>query len=349
MRRAMRPTSETTGMLVSYSVGRGFTKGASAWSARSRDGVTPAIEVRRRKMTRNWLLGSALGLLSSLGISCGGSGEEADTFGSGGSCVPGQVFECPCLGGEQGVQICNDLGNAFGPCMCGEATGGEETETDGDTEGDDNSGSGTGGAVCGNGMEEAGECDMDDPAYCPDDCGSLDGGTMDGTTGEPGCAGDPVYVAMVPSMPSRWESGALTGLGAGEQLCQQAAAAAAVPNAMDVGVCEYQQLLQAEAAGEFAGMGAGTTAWIHRLTVADIGGVPTQPGVGGRCVDWTYQTNHISDGEFVEFGAGGVPTYNLDNDTFYDGVDTTHTQPGLLECGTQMRAILCCNPPCESA
>ena len=77
--------------------------------------------------------------------------------------------------------------------------------------------------------------------------------------------------------------------------------------------------------------------------------MPTQAGVGGRCVDWTYQTNHIADGEFVEFPGGGAVTYNFDNDTFYDGVDTTHAQPGLLECGTQMRAILCCNPPCMPA
>ncbi|MEX1364996.1 MAG: hypothetical protein AB1Z98_17845 [Nannocystaceae bacterium] len=299
-------------------------------------------------MMRNWVLGGALGLLGGLGVSCGGAGEDGTA--GGGSCTPGQVVECPCLGGEVGVQSCDATGDFFGPCQCGGATGGEETDSDADTEANSGTGSGTSGASCGDGMEDPGECDMGGAAYCPQDCGSVDGGTMDdGTTGEDSCAGDPVYVAMVPSSGSRWESGALTGIAAGEQLCQQAAAAAGAADPMEVGVCEYQQVLQAAAAGEFAAMPAGTTAWLHRLTVADIGGVPTQPGVGGRCVDWTYQTNHISDGEFVEFGAGGLPTYNLDNDTFYDGVDTTHTQPGLLECGTAMRAILCCNPPCEPA
>jgi len=301
-------------------------------------------------MQHHRLWGGLLGLVGGLALSCGG-GDEDDS-GSGGACVPGMAVVCPCPGGGEGIQTCDIGGAFFGPCDCSDGSGGQTSDTEADpTEGGDNSGSGTVGGLCGNGMEDQGECDMASPAYCPDDCESVDGGTMDtgGTTGEVGCAALPTYVAMVPTIGSRWESGALVGFGAGEDLCQQAATAAGVPDPMNVGVCLYEQVVQAEMDGEFAAIAAGTSAWIHRVTPTDVGGMLSQAGVGGRCVDWTYQTNHISDGEYVDFAGGGVLTYNLDNDTFYDGVDTTHTQPGLLECGTQMRAILCCNPPCMPA
>lgn len=290
--------------------------------------------------------GLSLGLLGGIALACGGGGEDGD--GSGGSCVMGQQVACACPGGTSGVQLCLD-GSSFGACQCGDATtamGATETATD--TEADSNSGSGTtGGGACGNGVEDLGECEMGNAAYCPEDCSSVDGTMGDsGTTGDDSCANVPIYVANVPSIGSRWESGALIGFAAGQELCRQAAAGAGVPDPMAVTVCDYEQVVQAEAAGEFVAIPGGTTAWLHRTTNADVAGVPSAPGTGGRCVDWTYQTNHISDGEFAEFPGGGAVTYNLDNDTFYDGVDTTHTQPGLLECGTQMRAILCCNPPC---
>lgn len=208
---------------------------------------------------------------------------------------------------------------------------------------------GTGTQLCGNGFEDPGECDTGE-LFCPEDCEGVDGSTTGGsddTGNEGGCSDQPTYVAMVPSIGSRWESGALIGFAAGEQLCQMAATAAGAPMPEMVTVCDYEQVVQAELDGEFAAVAAGTTAWLHRTTPATLDGVPTQAGVGGRCVDWTYQTNHISDGEYADFLGGGVLDYNLDNDTFYDGVDTTHAQPGLLECGTQMRAILCCNPVCD--
>jgi uncharacterized protein YkwD len=40
---------------------------------------------------------------------------------------------------------------------------------------------------------------------------------------------------------------------------------------------------------------------------------------------------------------------HLDADTFYDGVDTTHAQPGALDCGGQQRGILGCHAPCLPA
>lgn len=289
--------------------------------------------------------GLALGLWAGIALACGDGGGDGD--GSGGSCVPGQQVACACPGGGEGVQVCATDGSFFGPCSCGDATGGEDTETETDTEIDSNSGSGTTGGACGNGVEDPGECDMTSAAYCPDDCSGVDDTMGDsGTTGEDSCANQPIYVGNVPSIGSRWESGALIGFAAGQDLCRQAATAMGVPDPMEVTVCDYEQVVQAAAAGEFAAVPAGTTAWLHRTTVADVMGVPSAPGTGGRCVDWTYQTNHISDGEYVEFAGGGMVSYFLDNDTFYDGIDGSHTQPGMLECGTQMRAILCCNPPC---
>jgi hypothetical protein len=283
--------------------------------------------------------GLSLGLALGVAPACGDGEGEGD--GSAGSCVPGQQVACACPGGGSGVQLCAADGSSFGPCSCGAATEGE-SQTGTDTEIDTASGDGTTSAeTCGNGVEDPGEC----PAACPQDCGTVDTGSESGTTGEDSCADDPIFVVSVPTQPSRWESGALIGFAAGQDLCRLAAMGAGAPDPMAVTVCDYEQVLQAEAAGELAGL-SGTSAWIHRTTVANVMGVNSAPGTGGRCVDWTYQTNHISDGEYVDIGAAGVGTYFLDNDTFYDGVDTTHTQPGMLECGTQMRAILCCNPPC---
>jgi hypothetical protein len=268
------------------------------------------------------------GAAMAVGLACGNdSGSDGDL------CVPNQQVSCACPGGVMGVQSCTFDGAGYDLCQCGDAGTGGDDDGSGtaDTAG---SGDGDTGAACGNGLAEPGECTGDDPA-CPEDCGMADGttGDMEGTTGGvDSCAGMPIYVASVPSMPSIWTSGMLTGFGAGVDLCQAMGAD---------GVCDYDQVLAAEAAGEFAAMAPGT-AWLHRTTPAN--GVAAQPG--GRCVDWTYGTNHISDGEFVEFGAGGVVTYNLDNDTTYapgDGDPNPHVQVGVLECGGVNRAILCCN------
>lgn len=283
--------------------------------------------------------GLSLGLLGSLALACGDGDGDGD--GGAGSCVPGQQVACACPGGGDGIQVCNPDGSSFGPCSCGDATG-DESESRGESETDAASGDGTTGGTCGNGVEDPGEC----PQACPQDCMGVDD-TMDGSsTGADSCADEPIFVASVPMQPSRWESGAVIGFAAGQDLCRQAAAGVGVPMPMEVTVCDYEQVLMAEAAGELAALPVGTTAWIHRTTVATVNAANSAPGTGGRCVDWTYTTNHISDGEYLEMGAGGVPTYFLDNDTFYDGVDTTHTQVGVLQCGTEMRSILCCNPPC---
>jgi hypothetical protein len=113
---------------------------------------------------------------------------------------------------------------------------------------------------------------------------------------------------------------------------------------------------------------------VHRTTTETInkqlhpdanGGIVSPPGPGGRCNEWTYTTNHISDGEYVDLkSAGGTTTglFFLDNDTFYDGASTAHTVAAdvqdntsnifgggasdTLQCSGQQRAVLCCYQVC---
>lgn len=279
-------------------------------------------------------LGASLGLGLALGLACNGDGD-------GDVCTPGQPLACACADGADGVQTCLEDGSAYGPCACNDSTEGGTEPTAPETETDASTGSDTTGGLCGNGVEDPGECSMGDPAYCPDDCAS------DDTTTGPDCVDDgPIYVTLTPPTVSRWELNAVVGFGAGQQMCRDTAAAMGAPNADMVTVCSYLQVIQAEIAGELAAVPMGTTAWIHRTTVADVMGTPSPPGIGGRCEDWTSLANDVADGEYADFLGGGMVSYVLDDDTTYDGVDTTHTQPGLLECGMQTRSILCCNPTC---
>jgi hypothetical protein len=78
-----------------------------------------------------------------------------------------------------------------------------------------------------------------------------------------------------------------------------------------------------------------------------MGGTASAPGPGGRCNDWKYMTNHISDGEYVTFATAGTPTFHLDNDTVFDPtMPGVHTIPGDLDCGGVTRSILCCYQAC---
>lgn len=68
---------------------------------------------------------------------CGGGGGDGGV--TPGSCVPGMVVACPCLGGAEGVQACSSEGT-FSACACGAGSGG----TGGSRAG--GSGGGTGGS-----------------------------------------------------------------------------------------------------------------------------------------------------------------------------------------------------------
>jgi len=131
-----------------------------------------------------------------------------------------------------------------------------------------------------------------------------------------------------------------TGLAAGREICLSE-----VPGSDHV--CDYEEVLVAEKASELSTIVAGTTAWVQRTTVAMVNGAPSAPGPGGNCNFWTYQTNHIGDGEYLTFDVTGVPTYHLDNDTVYDQNDPAHAQADL-PCGGAIRSILCCYKKCVS-
>jgi hypothetical protein len=146
----------------------------------------------------------------------------------------------------------------------------------------------------------------------------------------------PIYAGQVPNIGSVWSSEGMTGLAAGAGLCAGTGGDH---------VCDYTEVVRAASAGELAAIPMGTTAWLQRTTTVDVGGTPSPAGPGGNCNNWTFNGNHIADGEYITFDAAGVPTYHFDNDTAFDGIDTTHVTPGDLDCGTVMRAILCCNAP----
>src|SRR5262249_16038938 len=138
---------------------------------------------------------------------------------------------------------------------------------------------------------------------------------------------------------SVWVSGGLTSFAAGDDMCVKT-------NMGADHVCEYQEVLAAQANGELKAIPQGTTAWVNRLTPAMVNGMMSAPGPGGRCNVWTYGTNHISDGEYISFDQVGVPTFHLHNDTVFIMNDTTHQQPGVLQCGGESRAVLCCYQKC---
>jgi hypothetical protein len=50
------------------------------------------------------------------------------------ACVPGEVKECPCTGGETGIQSCNDEGTSLSDCECGEASEADGVVATPDTE-----------------------------------------------------------------------------------------------------------------------------------------------------------------------------------------------------------------------
>jgi cysteine-rich repeat protein len=196
--------------------------------------------------------------------------------------------------------------------------------------------------ICGNGTVNPGEaCDDGNNVSgdgCQDDC------TL------PTCVTDPIFAGIVPTNgtvgnyigSAKWQYQANLGTMAGDALCNLAK--------LGSHVCTYAELKKAGAKVvlpntvevNLKNLASNTTMWLHRTTVASEGNVMNStPGAGGRCNDWQYLTNHISDGEYVQAGMNGALTYFLDPDTFYDGVSTAHVQ-GTLQCGGTTRAIPCC-------
>ena len=142
------------------------------------------------------------------------------------------------------------------------------------------------------------------------------------------------YVGATSMQFTPFTSGMFVGTAAGDALC----------DAMFAGsnMCEYSDLLDAELLGDLAAVSDSTTFWLERDITADVAAVPSPPGPGGNCNNWTFNGNHVADGEYVTF-LSGVPTYHIDNDTFYDGSDQSHVIAGDLQC-TDSRSIPCCAP-----
>ena len=305
-----------------------------------------------------------LSILALIAIAaCGDSGGTGDTTEG---CTPGATQACVCTNGTDGAQTCASDGQSFGQCECtaelancdndGVKEVGEECD-DGDM---DNTNGCTQACFfelkCGDGLVTGNEgCDDagakgNEFDICPDDCSVTTeggGGAGGGGGGEGGMGGAPcntdetvILAATVPAQTSVWAFEGLVGLDAGNAMCAEAS--------LGTHVCSYAELLVAEAKADnlepvLNGLAVGTTLWVHRDTPEMVNGSMSMPGAGGRCNDWTYPTNHISDGEYADITATSDLTFFLDNDTFFDGIDTTHTLPADLQCGGTIRAIPCCN------
>ena len=283
-----------------------------------------------------WVRAALLGSVVAGIAACGSSGSSAATTSGGTVCTPGKQEECACPGGTKGVQTCSADGRGLNACECGNSTSTGSGGAGG-------SGStGTMGPMCGDGVQQAGECDptSEGHIYCAADC---DGTTASssGSTGAGGsCAGHVFYAGMVPGITSVWVSGGLTSFAAGDDMCQKA-------NLGADHVCDYEEVLSSQKAGELANVAAGTTVWVQRTTPALVNGVMSAPGPGGRCNDWKYNTNHIADGEYGVFETLGQPKFHLDNDTIFDNIPGAHNNPLDLDCNGATRAIMCCYAKCN--
>ncbi|MFT3773220.1 MAG: hypothetical protein QM820_48190 [Minicystis sp.] len=273
---------------------------------------------------------------------CGSTGGNTTGGGSGQVCIPGTSISCACVGGLTSAQVCKDDGKGYDACQCGSSS--SSSGTGGAASSSSSSGSmGT----CGDGIQQPSD-HCDNPSsefYCKLDCANMGTGGTGGSMGTGGsCAGHVYYAGKFDGAGPVWANlpaaGGMTSIDAGNAQCK----------ALNIGadhVCDYEEVLKAQAQNELAAIPQGTSAWIQRTTVAMVNGNPSQPGPGGRCNNWTYQTNHISDGEYISFDQVGVPTYHLDNDTVFNP-----NNPGVhtltdLQCGGTMRSILCCYQACN--
>ncbi len=283
-----------------------------------------------------WVRAALLASVVAGVAACGSSGGSDATTTGGTVCTPGKQEECACPGGTKGVQSCAMDGRGLNACECGSST------SSGGMGGAGGASTGTMGPMCGDGIQQAGECDptSEGHIYCASDCDSKTS-TSSGTGGAGGsCAGHVFYAGMVPNVTSVWVSGGLTSFAAGDDMCQKA-------NLGADHVCDYEEVLKSQTAGELAAVPAATTVWVQRTTPAMVNGVMSAPGPGGRCNDWKYNTNHIADGEYGVFVTLGQPTFHLDNDTVYDGVPGAHNNPADLDCNGASRAIMCCYAKCN--
>jgi cysteine-rich repeat protein len=319
------------------------------------------------------------------GATCGdgqvGPGEECDDGNGDDTDGCDQNCRLPVCGNgvaQQGEE-CDDGNSVDDDCCSNSCVASTAAECD------------TSGANCGNGVVDANEdCDESgvDTATCNKDCSmaSCGDGYVNAAAGEcceptefaacqdckgpvgvgqctdnqggggmgPDCTAADIFAGVVTNManpamagtgvPSVWSYGGVSGVQAGNDMCGVIGADH---------VCSYKEIEQAKAKGEFNTTNLpASTYWLHRVTeTVMVGGNMSPPGPGGRCNDWTYPTDHISDGEFMTVDAAAAITYSFDQETQYSGdVADMYQGSGANDggaCGgAGNRGILCCYPVC---
>ncbi len=195
-------------------------------------------------------------------------------------------------------------------CGNGKVEQGEDCD-DGNTVTDDECTNACTDPRCGDGIVQRGEdCDDGNSELgddCPPDC-------MGGGAGGNPCNGQAIFSGIVTNdttptqagsgIGSVWSYSGEVGIKAGDEMC----AAIGADH-----VCSFAEVVAAETAGELtAAVPDGQEFWIHRISM-DVprlseAGVMSPPGPGGRCNEWAYPTNHISDSEFGYYDASGSLT-----------------------------------------
>jgi hypothetical protein len=149
---------------------------------------------------------------------------------------------------------------------------------------------------------------------------------------------------------SNWSYQGQVGLAAGTAACVAIGADH---------VCDYDDLVLAASNGQLATLTTSDTAWLERTASVTVAAnsphivVLGQPatvgktyavGPSSRCNDWTYSTDHLNDGEYVDFSTGtSTPTFHFD-----DMPGMIQTLPKDIPCGhnATLRDVLCCYPKC---
>jgi hypothetical protein len=148
---------------------------------------------------------------------------------------------------------------------------------------------------------------------------------------------------------SNWSYQGDVGLAAGDLACQSIGADH---------VCDYDDIVFAASRGELSSLTTSDTAWLQRTHPVTIGssspkisvlGQPATIGTtykidlhGSNCVSWAYSTDHLNDGEYVDFSTGAnTPTFHLD-----DNPCQIQALPKDIPCGHNVtqRSVLCCFP-----
>lgn len=326
-----------------------------------------------RSLIKSILIPAITFAFSALALQACGSGQQ-----SGGTCVPNSTQSCLCTDGNMGVQTCQASG-VYDTCTCGGGSSsssgmgggggsgggsicdrpantpptcgngtvdmGEECD-DGNCVANDTCNNNCKLPYCGDGIVQAPEvCDGDE--MCPGDCGIPASSSSSSSSGmvDP-CVGKLVVAGFAAAQKGAFAYNGQIGLDAAAAACQALGG---------FGMCDYDQWQELEnnAANhapdnmKLAALipsGTCVNVWLQRTT--DLAMCPH--GVGGRCNDWNYETNHISDGEYTEIcNMAGTITYkhNLDCDPIFDPMDPAPHQNQVLTCNVA-RIIPCCYEKC---